>query len=325
MNARIHSTKFDQVENGMFFVVGCGRSGTTLMKSMLNAHPQIYLPHETSFFTGVSRGSFGTDATTVDEKIELMISKWWLADMRLSKESIRKHLGQQEGSWRNLFIAMMASLANDQAFRCFGEKTVNHVEYADELLNAYPSCRMIQVLRDPRAAFASFRAAPIGSNEVSQFVKDWTMAAEVDERLNANPRYHRVQFEHLILEPERIARSLCEFLKIEFDPGMMEFHKRKEPGYSPEQAHHQNTQKPIFRTGLEKWKNELSIVQVAMLEHYLGDPMRRIGYEMTGARTSFHSVRMAISTCRERLVKNLVRRPRQLLKACRAKKRQANV
>ena len=323
MNALIDTTRFEAVENGLFFIVGCGRSGTTLVKSILDAHRQISLPHETNYFTGITRGDFGVGHTSLKQKLEKLLHKWWIADMPLNGNVIESILGDREPSWRNIFVAMLAALPNDEKVCCFGEKTVNHISYADELLEHYPTCRLIQVMRDPRASFASFRAAPIGRNQVSQFVKDWLEAAEVDKKLTGHPRYLRVLFEDVIRNTEGAPARIWEFLDVEFDREMLKFHSRQSPGYSPEQSHHQNTQKPIFQTGLEKWKKQLSKTQIGLLEFKLGRHMERVGLELVGADVAMPQLRLAFSSLVEWLSKNFVRRPRQLIKMIRAKRRQS--
>lgn len=323
-NNPIQSDYFEKVEYGLFLVVGCGRSGTTLLKSILNAHSKICLPAETNFFRGISRGSFGVDGESLEQKLDKLFSKWWISDIPMERETVKQNLGNHEPSWRNLFVAMLASIPSPgKEPVCFGEKTVDHIAYADELLQQYPRCKLLQIIRDPRAALASYQAAAIGSNQPSQLIADWSVAAEVDAQLGENPRYLSVKFEDLIESTEVTLKSICNFLEVDFEPDMLNYHARKTPGFSPEQTHHQNTQKPIFKSGLEKWKNKLSNTDIALLEIYLGQHMERLGYEKTGASVNFPKARFFVSVLCERLSKSLVRRPKQLLKAIRAKIRQS--
>ena len=324
MNLPVHGfSRFEQVENGMFLIVGCGRSGTTLLKTILNAHPSISLPHETNFFTGISSGDFECDETSLEQKLDRLLSKWWIADMHLDRNEIKQNLGEHKASWRNLFVAMLASLPTAVDACCFGEKTVDHIIYAEELLTQFPHAKLLQVIRDPRASFASYRAASIGTNQPSRFVSDWELAVTVDQKLESHPRYFRIKFEDLIENTEATMQKICDFLEVEFAAEMMNYHQREVSGYSPEQSHHSNTQKPIFKSGIEKWKHELTNTHVAMIEFFLGQQMQRVGYELTEAAVKFPQSRMWLSGLYESVAKNLIRRPRQRWKAMRAKMRQS--
>ena len=79
----------------------------------------------------------------------------------------------------------------------------------------------------------------------------------------------------------------------------------------------------MFQSSVAKWKEELSNTHVGLLENSLGDHMDRLGYELTGARVVAPGFQMAVSAAMEWCAKQFIRRPRQLLKKLRAKRRQA--
>jgi len=322
MNTLQNTNRFEAVESRLFFIVGCGRSGSSLMRSILDAHSNITLPHETSFFTRIASGDFGIGETSLEQKLRTIMGKWWVGDMSTSVATITEQLGEREPSWRNLFVAFLASLPSPPEVTTFGEKTIRHIDYATQFLKEFPDCRIIQVIRDPRASFASFRRVKVGSNQVSKFVNDWRFAATLDQNLEGNKRYLRVKFEDLVANPEATSESICKFLEVDYDPGMMQFHERKTAGFSPEQTHHQNTRKPVFQSSVAKWKEELSNTQIGLIESSLGEQMERLEYESTGTKVVAPRFQMAVSAALEWFSRQFVRRPRQLLKRIRAKRRQ---
>lgn len=313
--------RLTEIENGLFFVVGCGRSGTTLLKSMLNAHPRIFIPLETNFFSGIA-ASYGVGSTPLEEKIRILRDKWWLNDLDLDAEVMLTLLSGKEASWSNVFLAMMASISEESPADRFGEKTVGHVNHAAQLLEIYPTCRIIQIIRDPRAAYASYRKTPIGSNFVSPFVAEWQNAVNVHHELTNHARYAMIRYEDLITDTTSVLSKLCQFLDLDYDETMMDFHQRMDPGYSPEQYHHQNTRKPITTGSLDKWRSVLTSGQVGVIQEYLGTDMLQLGYEPTAADGAMPRIRMMVSSCLEPFERALVRKPRQMRKAHRARKRQ---
>ncbi len=308
----------------LFFIVGCGRSGTTLLRSMLDSHPSIKIPRETFFFNNIAKFEFDVSANEQVEKIvgkrrlELIASRWWIREMGISEDDLEQSLGEAPATWPNLFLALILSNVDIEANQRVGEKTVGHLGCCEQLLTAYPNADVLQIIRDPRGAFASFRKAKVGLNHVAPLVRDWQKAAEIDLRLTNHPRYFRLRFEDLIQTPEDQLKKICEHLGVDFSPTMLEFHNRKNAGFSDFQNHHQNTMKPIFTTSLKDWQQSLSRSQIALIEHCLSSHMKRIGYSPTGARVSGNRIRLAISSFADSFSKCFIRRPHAIITKIRA-------
>ena len=311
---KIHepTERLQQIEKSLFFIVGCGRSGTTMLRTMLNSHNEICLPRETFFFSGIAN-RFKNVGMSDSQRLSSVAAKWWIRQMGVTEESLAENLEGREATWKNIFLSLLATTAAEETAICFGEKTVGHIRCVDQLMSEFPSCRIVQIIRDPRASFASFALAAVGSNQVSALIRDWKFAASVDKKLSGNPRYLSIKFENLIQKTDGELRRICDHLEVEFDPAMLEFHQRTDKGYSEEQAHHQNTSKPIFTAGLEKWKKQLSSVQIGMGEHFLGEEMQRLGYEMIGQPVAFPVARLLFSRVLDSLSRYFIRRPAALL------------
>jgi hypothetical protein len=133
----------------------------------------------------------------------------------------------------------------------------------------------------------------------------------------------RVHFEKLITNTENVMSSVCSFLDLSFDESMMNYHSRTDPDYSPEQSHHKNTQKPIFTSGLTKWKLQLTNNQIGLLEYLLSDQMVAMGYEIEGTSVTFPKCRLLYSLFVDKLSKVFILKPRQILRNRRASARQS--
>jgi hypothetical protein len=313
----------DEIEKDLFFIVGCGRSGTTLVKTILNAHNKINIPHETFFFTAIA-DSFGEGNESLEEKVDLVFSKWWINDMDIDASSVLNKLENKKNRWSNVFLSLIGVLSSDPGLTCYGEKTPAHIKYSKQLLSIYPSCKIIQMVRDPRATFASYLSSKVGTNQIAPFAKEWSYAIETQQLLLSNSRFKSVCFEELITNPEKTTQSICQFLGVEYEESMLDFYKRKLAGFSPEQTHHKNTQKPIFTSGLEKWKKQLSASQISLLEYLLCDRMESLGYKTANTDVRFPRTKIWLSNFLDKISKTCIRKPRQLFKARRATARQNN-
>lgn len=311
----------EQLRSRLFFIVGCGRSGTTLLKSMLDAHPGVFVPAETFFFSGIRRRFPGGESAPWQAKLDYICSRWWMRDAGLTQAAVRAQLEAAQPDWAALFVATMAALAAGKDYAAIGEKTPAHVADAQELLELFPACKIVQIVRDPRAVLASYRGVKVGTNEAVAVAREWKAAMQAHQGLAKHDRYLLIRYEDLVTKPDQTLAQVCQHLGLQFDPAMLAFHKRDRPGYAAEQAHHAATQRPIFRTSIDAWKGKLPDRQWAILEHLLAKEMPEMGYPQQRSEVQVSSRELRLSELRERMHRVTIRRARQLLKRRRAMKR----
>jgi hypothetical protein len=162
------------------FVVGLSRSGTTLVRHILNSHSQLAIAPESHYlghqFPGagvraVLRRRF-PDRTTPDAASALVnflydgglerATRWrtpsrlWLwVKRRLPADDLRNRFALSDRSERALFSAILAAYAEVKGKPIAGEKTPAHLYHVDTLLSWFPNGRVLHMMRDPRAIFVS--------------------------------------------------------------------------------------------------------------------------------------------------------------------------
>ncbi len=161
------------------FIVGVSRSGTTLMRNVLNRHSRIaiatenhYLGHLLPWEGGRQRlrrvGDLRDDAA-VRRMVEMIYSDafqrgsrlreaspfWiWLA-RNVPREDLEARLLAADRTERGIFTALLRTYAERRGKAIIGEKTPAHVAWADTLLEWYPGAQIVHMVRDPRAVFVS--------------------------------------------------------------------------------------------------------------------------------------------------------------------------
>jgi hypothetical protein len=287
--AKTREPDLSRGEEGPIFVVGVPRSGTTLMRLMLCAHSRICIAPETNYLNRWRRFYSHLDVTDPGQfdvfwsdfsKVEIFPSFDIDAKATLNRiRAARKH------DHRTIF----ASLAQEYAARMgkarWGEKTPKHELYLDVLLKWYPAARVIFMIRDPRAVSASLLSKDWGGTYVNAHAERWRKSSIRAGLWDRDDRVHVVQYESLMLEPERVLKGICAFLGEEYEGAMIERPDAPEYVLYPRQEANRtdvHVVRPLDPGGIDKWRSRLSRRQVSVIEFIAGDEMARRGYDLDG-------------------------------------------
>ena len=253
-------------ETEYIFIVGMSRSGTTLMRNILNKSDQIAISRE-NHFLGHLLGSEGMrhkfrkfgdlhEDENVRQLVDFLYSggseksswlrrssaQWRWITRRIDKEVFLQKILESDRSERAIFAAMMDLFAERKGRAIKGEKTPAHFQYADTLLDWFPSAKIIHMMRDPRGIFISEvhrrqkEAQSFPYRELKrvpalmklyillQTTLTWTASARgASANLAKYPGRYTVQsFEDLVRQPEQQVSALCGYLGVPFQKQMLE-------------------------------------------------------------------------------------------------------
>jgi hypothetical protein len=271
------------------FVVGCPRSGTTLLGLMLHAHPRLAIPPETRFLLPVwrSRARFG-DLSTVEQRRAL-------ARACAGRGSRVSHLGLDPAVARREVLAAPPTVGSaiGTVFRLFaeaqgaarwGDKRPAYFSEVDVLLRLFPDAQILQIVRDARANVASLKSMPWWPYDSVASTATWAQA-EYCARRNVRrlPRdvFHVVRYESLVADPEPVLRDVCTFLDEELDPAMLE--PARVRGVVPHaKTWHARLDEPVSTARVESWRRTLEPWELGLAETVLGRALARCDYPLTG-------------------------------------------
>jgi hypothetical protein len=279
------------------FVVGVGRSGTTLLRLMLDAHPQLAIPPETQFVPELleREGECRTTAAVVDVIIK---SRTW-KDFGLAEDELRDAAGQAHGA-AEVLRAFYGLYAAKRGKPRWGDKTPGYVKRMRPIAAALEEARFVHLIRDGRDVALSRRARGMGAGKPMGDVADlWKRRIE-NARKQAKrlrDRYMELRFEDLVAEPERELRRVCELIGLEFDPVMLSHHegagervgelgdlaaaggRQARPAGERQAAHALAAQAPSrARTGV--WRTEMSADERDEFEDVAGGLLAELGYDL---------------------------------------------
>lgn len=289
-----------QTAQQLFFVVGMGRSGTSLLQAMLSVHPNVAMAPETKFYTVIRRagkrlGRLDSDSDMACA-VDLAMDYWQIADMGLDRQTVQQLAASGERSWDTIFLAILTLHASKHGATRVGEKSPGHLHHISHLSHTFPEARFVHIIRDPRAVALSWKNVSFGSGRIAPRIQDWKHAVELHRRWlkELGPeRYLLVRYEDLVCNAALNLQKICDFLSLEFSQSMLSPETRADRGFSDRQTDHMaNTLKPIFTSSLDQWTTELSHRQIALIEQSLADEMEEMGYSVSGATTGFRRLQL---------------------------------
>lgn len=301
-------------ERPPFFIVGPGRSGTTLMARLLSAHSRLTVAPETHYLKRAVAGGAAVDEGPRDYDDFWAKYTQWSRFMDLEVDADRcvariDALGVR--SFRNIFAGVLSTYGESLNKARVGEKTPGHVRFMDRLLAWFPDTRFIVMVRDPRAVVASQLRSPwvrirppslrrgvvIDSRayQTVRYAVDWKEIYDIARAWKGHPQVIVQPYEDLVRSPHHALSQICDFLGEDFEPEMLEGVRDAEripPGTAAAyrhawgdwlERHHQRANQSISLESLEKWRNQLTKWEVAAVEGVCGGRMREQGYELTAS------------------------------------------
>ncbi len=302
------------------FVVGVGRSGTTLLRLMLDAHPNLAIPPETHFVPRlIKRFEQSADPSPHDllavvqthagwrdfgmDEAELLLAFEPNAELRASSA---REATPGDHPAAGAIRAFYAAYASRHSKPRWGDKTPVYIESIAEIGAALgDQARFVHLIRDGRdvAVSRGARAVKRGREAPSARVEAETWKRRIEgarEQARQVGHYLELRYEDLVADPEAALRRVCEFTELEVDPAMLAYHEgarerlselsdlpgrkgRVRPG-SERIAAHALTSEPPRADRIERWRSELSAGAVAEFEGIAGDLLADLGYPLAGVR-----------------------------------------
>ncbi len=220
---------------GRLFVVGCPRSGTTLLQSLLAAHPSVLSFPETAVFGRLLKTNVMPDGTclTVDLRMQLgyLQAMALLEDLgRLDLQQILPIRSQSIAQFVDGLVGVFDRLTLDKGKSWWVEKTPENMLYVPEILELVPGARFVSVLRDGRQNVAALYEMACKYpdlwwakfRDLDWAIRVWNRAATHTRLLLGMPEVVVIRHERLLSDTEAVAREVCRFAGLPFSRRMLD-------------------------------------------------------------------------------------------------------
>jgi sulfotransferase family protein len=266
------------------FILGVRRSGTTLLRVMLDRSSQLAVPDESYFIPQLANRHGGRlDLPAFLDDLRRIGT---LRDWGVPVEAVRERLADG-GTLSEGIAAVYETFAEQQGKPRWGDKTPMYMQHLGLLERLFPHALYLHLIRDGRDAAVSFLAMPPGivtetwahPRGAAGFAAQWRTevraARRLGRRLEAD-RYLEVRYEDLVRDPESELRRIGDFAGIPFENAMLEYQGSVDLSAKP----HQQSLAKAPTPGLRDWRTELSREDLAAFEGIAGDLLTELGYEV---------------------------------------------
>lgn len=277
--------------NPYVFIVGCPRSGTTLLQRIVDAHPEIAITPSVHWIRGYFRErKIRKQDPVTPELLSGLLENRRFARFRIPREALEKLVESGESvTYSKLLASIFDLYGKVEGKRLVGNKSATYVRRLPELHALWPEAKFVHIIRDGRDVCLSvinWRSAGSVAGHYATWVEDpvstaalWWRRKVLLGQEGGKPLgpdlYYEVRYESLVAHPAEECAALCAFLGVPYDDAMLRFDERRE-GLDPdfERRH------PLMAItpGLRDWRSQLSAEDIERFEAAAGDLLDELGY-----------------------------------------------
>ncbi|HEX6970039.1 MAG TPA: sulfotransferase [Micromonosporaceae bacterium] len=273
------------------FVVGCPRSGTTLLQLMLHAHPRIAIPPETRFLLEVyrDRHRFGDLRRSANRRAlaHFIVNRpqTRFFDLGLDPQTMIQEIVAAPPTLGSALGSVFRAYADRFGKPRWGDKRPAYLNNLDVIHQLFPDAQIVHIVRDGRDCVASLQEMPWHRQGIYHSIAAWAQAvdnARIARRRLPADSFYELRYEDLVADPERELRALCAFLGEAYDEAMTRPAEIAEIAVPEYKTWHRRTRGPVDGARVGSWKERLSDAEVALCEVLLADRLSAYGYDVSG-------------------------------------------
>jgi hypothetical protein len=278
------------------FIVGLSRSGTTLLRLMLDSHPDVAIPPETHFIPDVAKAC----QSAPDPRaafVPALTSAWRWPDFHLESDLLAARIAELEpfdvGGGLRIFYGLYA---DRHGKRRWGDKT-NYLSNLTLVQALLPEAHFVHIVRDGRDVAVSIKDLWWGPSSAGEAATYWDSGIRrARDQVPHLLHYVEVRYEDLVLDTEQQLRKICEFIQLPWHPSMLDYHRNAENRLGElasvtdpktqrvitgeeRRGIHAYVKRPPDASRLARWKSEMTASERARFEAIAGPLLRELSYD----------------------------------------------
>jgi hypothetical protein len=271
-------------DTALFFIVGAGRSGTTLLRLILTGHTRLHIPPETWFLRDLVRDCPLAGALTqaqVERAVSLMVRHERWPDLAMPEALLRTQAAAlTDPSLADVVGLVHRHLLQSAGKQRFGDKTPHYFAIVPALATMYPDAKFMYLVRDGHDVAISWVDAGWQRHYEPGFEWPAAMAALRRDRAALPGRVLTIRYEDLVQSPIPTMRQVCGFLGETFEPAMLDWGSRTHAIAERDRHLHGRLQEPLTRESVGAWRRRLTTLECFGIEACLHRELRDAGYDV---------------------------------------------
>jgi len=279
------SNKYLTIENAIF-IIGCDRSGTTFLGSLIGAHSQCIVTPESQFkidcYSKEEETSF--DPKKAFKKIQnTKRFEIWDTDISFTETEL-----SQINNYPDLILEIVNKYNINKQHKTTAKIWVDHtpinVEHVDLLKKIYPNAKFLHIIRDGRGVAASYKNVSWGPKAMQDIANHWLKKLAYGFAYEA--RYPKdilsVRYEDLLLDTEVTVKKITDFAGIEYEQNMLDANGLIVPSYTKHQ--HELVGKKADQSRIRAWEKTLSKREIEIFEYATRNMLHLLDYNTIFSR-----------------------------------------
>ena len=278
--------------NPYVFIVGCPRSGTTLLQRIVDAHPDVAIVFETHWIARwfEKRKGLTPDGMVTEELVWRLFEDRRFKNLKIGHKEVERLISSSKPMSYPAFVTALFDLhGRVKGKRLVGDKTPAYVRSIPMLHALFPGARFVHIVRDGRDVALSITNWDRADSAAGRFATwdedplvttalwwEWNVRLGREDGEVLGPElYHEMHYEKLVSEPDEESEALCGFLGVPYNEAMLRFYEGREkadPDLDAKKAWH-----PIT-PGLRDWRSQMTLDDISRFEAAAGDLLDELGY-----------------------------------------------
>jgi hypothetical protein len=279
----------------IFFIVGRERSGTTLLRTLFDAHPNVSIPVEFHFIWQMYN-KYHRHKTWTIQQLEkfynelIRLPRFHL--LTIDKEKLHHDLisliGETDYSTIcKVVLANYISFFDKNDLLMLGDKCPVYAVYIKQILSVFPEAHVLHLTRDYRDNVLSMLRVNIESHVFSSLVSRWKYYnSKVNDAKKVFPdSFMTIRYEDFVSDPAVYLEKICNFMGLPYNQDVLQFYEKKEdylkkyPRRIFETGVHSNLFKPITADNIYGWRKKMPSSQVKLADSIIGASAEFWGYQ----------------------------------------------
>ncbi|MCF8069441.1 MAG: sulfotransferase [Desulfobacterales bacterium] len=282
--------------SGPFFIIGAQRSGTTLLRLILNSHSHISIPEEGTFWMPILRDCKHNIASEIPKtKLKNYFEyikknnqfKLWKIEITELEEEL---MNRKEVTPHVLMTAIYSKYNETQNKIIWGDKTPSFFRMIPIIAEIFPDAKFIHVVRDGRDIHLSLKKLGLYQSNVCVDALEWVhkvKKAQMDLNTLESDRFLEIRYEDLVSNFDKTIHTICTFLTLSYENPMVDFWKNSEKFIG--KHHSKKIFQPVTTDSTKKWKKTMTKKELGKFDILAGMLLEDLGYEIIPSMMNFGS------------------------------------